>query len=222
VPGVPAGTHRVRVRLIGYAPADVRLQFQGDTTGAVFRLERAAAPLSGVDVTADAVPIGLKNFEVRRKQGIGRFLTETDLARDAERDFVTVAMLRFPGLRMAFDANLRPHIASTRSPCGATGASGGSRGVNRIGGRSSPGGSSGGTTGGAGTGGNTISGSCESIRPCLVQIFLDGVKLDEETDALIRTWDLSGAEYYTGASMPARYRTSGSPCGVLLLWSKWR
>jgi hypothetical protein len=55
-----------------------------------------------------------------------------------------------------------------------------------------------------------------------VQVFLDDVKLDEEIDTLIRTWDLSGAEYYTGASMPARYRMSGSACGVLLLWSKWR
>lgn len=213
----------MRVRLIGYAPADVRLRFNGDTTGAVFRLERAAVPLSGVDVTADAVPIGLKDFEVRRQQGIGRFLTETDLARDAERDFVTVASLRFPGLRMAFDRANRPHIASVRSPCGGTGSGGDSRGVDHIGARPSPAGSGGGAAGGTGaSGGSTISGSCESIRPCLVQIYLDDVKLDEETDTLIRTWDLSGAEYYTGASMPARYRTSGSACGVLLLWSKWR
>ena len=67
-----------------------------------------------------------------------------------------------------------------------------------------------------------MSGSCTSTRPCLVKIYLDDIELGEADDGLIRTWDLSGVEYYTGASMPARYRVSGSACGVLLLWSKWR
>ena len=218
IPGVPRGTHRVRVRLIGYAPTEVRLEFVGDTTGAVFRLDRAAVALTGLDVTADAVPVGLKDFEVRRKQGIGRFLDAAALEREQDRDYVTVATMRFPGLTMVTDAAGRPHVASTRSPCGAASGSARGQGTDRIDGR---------VRGAQSTGDgpsveNRISGSCVSTRPCLLRVFLDDMPLTEEDDWIVRTWDLSGVEYYTGAGMPARYRVSGSACGVLLMWSKWQ
>jgi Carboxypeptidase regulatory-like domain len=224
IPGIPEGTHRVRVRLIGFAPGDVQLQFRGDTTGAVFRLERSAVPLSRVDVTEDAVPARLKDFEMRRKQGIGRFLTEAELQRDYNRAFTDVASVRFPGLAIKTDEFGKPHIASTRSNCG--GASGGADNPRGHGAAAAntkiiqqPKASGG---GGEDGGGSSMSGSCESTRPCFVQVYLDDINLGEADDGLVQTWDLSGAEYYTGASMPARYRTSGSACGVLLLWSKWR
>jgi hypothetical protein len=53
-------------------------------------------------------------------------------------------------------------------------------------------------------------------------VILDNIPLGEVDTDLIRTWDLSGAEYYTPSTVPARYRTSGTACGLLLLWSKWR
>jgi hypothetical protein len=222
IPGIPEGTHRVRVRLIGFEPGDVQLQFRGDTTGAVFRLERSAVEIARVDISADPVPMQLKDFEVRRKQGIGRFLTEVDLERDSNRDFTDVATVRFPGLAVRTDEFGKPHIASLRSNCGSSSGGGNPRGhgasVNtRI--IQQPRSSGGADDEG---GGNTLSSSCVSTRPCFVQVYLDDINLGEADDGLIRTWDLSGAEYYTGASMPARYRTSGSACGVLLLWSKWR
>jgi len=72
IPGVAVGAHRVRVRLQGYEASDVELKFAGDTTGAVFRLGHSSSgTLPSVDVTATAVPKELKDFEVRRKQGLG-------------------------------------------------------------------------------------------------------------------------------------------------------
>jgi len=62
---------------------------------------------------------------------------------------------------------------------------------------------------------------CTSERPCLVPIFLDNIPLGEADGGMIRTRDLSGAEYYTGNAVPARYRASGTACGALVLWSKW-
>ena len=213
--GVPLGTHRVRVRRLGFVPSDITLKFERDTTDAVFRLERSATTLPAVEVAAETVPVGLRDFETRRKQGIGRFLTETDLSRDASRGFADVATIRFPGLMVKTDEFGRPHVASTRSNCGSAPPDGGNsrRGNARI--------LDTGRQPGAG-GGATASGSCYDTRPCFVQVYLDEMKLGEADDDLIRTWDLAGAEYYTGASMPARYRTSGSACGVLLLWSRWR
>ena len=55
--------------------------------------------------------------------------------------------------------------------------------------------------------------------PCFVQVYLDGLKLNSDIE-LIRTQDLYGVEYYTGASVPVQYRISGAACGVLLAWSR--
>lgn len=55
--GVPSGRYTVQVRAIGYAPSDIALEAQGDTIGAVFRLERAPVPLDTVR-GGDAQPAG--------------------------------------------------------------------------------------------------------------------------------------------------------------------
>lgn len=220
IPGIRSGDHRVRVRFLGYAATDTTLRIGGDTTTVAFRLERSATRVAGVTVTASEVPAGLRDFETRRKQGLGRFLTASDLTRDADRDFTLVATMRFPGLSLQTDTDGRPHVASMRSNCGADAGrvSTDNRGVERIGGN--PGLKSG--LGSRGIDGEPqLQGSCSNMRPCLVPIFLDDIELGEADAGIIRTWDLSGAEYYTPSTVPPRYRRSGSACGVLLLWSKW-
>ena len=218
--GVPLGAHRVRVRRLGFVPSDITLKFEHDTTDAVFRLEQSTTRLTTVDVEADATPTSLRDFEMRRKQGVGRFLTEGELAREQNREFVDVATARFPGLTVKTDESGRPHVVSTRSNCGSAPSSGGDRA--RGNGKILESGRRPASSGSSSDDGATVSGSCYSVRPCLVKVYLDDMNLGEADDGLIRTWDLAGVEYYTGASMPARYRTSGSACGVLLLWSRWR
>ena len=218
VPGVPFGEHPVRVRLLGYEPSEVRLKFQGDTTIAAFKLAKSVQPLGSVRVTTD-VPAQLKDFETRRKQGIGRFLTEADLVSVADRDFMVVASTKFPGVAIQSDDQNQPHLTGMRSNCGANAnVQAANRGVERIGEQAGAKKAMG-TRDGYQDGNDH--GSCESSRACLVQVWLDNINLGESDPALMRTWDLSGVEYYTGNSVPARYRTSGSACGVLVLWSKW-
>ena len=221
IPGIPNGNHRVRVRTLGYIASDTTVHFAGDQASVAFRLERAAVPVAGVTVTATEVPAALKDFEQRRKQGLGRYLTESDLTRDADREFTLVASTRFPGLTMASDTDGRPHVTSTRSNCGGDQGrvSADNRGVERIGGK--PGMKEG--LGSKGIDGEPMmKGSCSNLLPCRVPIFLDDMELGEVDAGIIRTWDLSGVEYYTPSTVPARYRRSGSACGVLLAWSKWR
>jgi CarboxypepD_reg-like domain len=234
--GIPIGSHRIRVRFIGYAAADTVLPFQGDTTGIVFRLERAAVTMDAVEVKASG-PSRLRDFEARRIQGIGKFLTADQLAKEANRDFGVVAMTRFPGLSVVHDGDGRPHIASMRGSCGvgaspsealrvgSRGGGSGGRGAATTGG--SPTGVQG--SGGAGSGsastepavGTAVSaGSCTPNKACIVQTYLDDILLDEADFDIIETWDLAGVEYYSGAQVPVRYRISGAACGVLLLWSK--
>jgi hypothetical protein len=221
VAGVAAGEHRVRVRMLGYDASDTTLRVGSDTGTVQFRLERSAATLPTVAVTASEVPAPLRDFEARRKQGLGRYLTESDLAGDADRDFSLVATMKFPGLSLQTNTDGRPQIASMRSNCGSEAArvSTDNRGVERIGGK--PGMKSG--LGDRGIDGEPqMKGSCSNMRPCLVPIYLDNIEMGEADANIVRTWDLSGAEFYTPSNVPARYRRSGAACGVLLLWSKWR
>jgi hypothetical protein len=193
--------------------------------------------IEGVDVKAPASS-GLRDFETRRTMGIGRFLTAAELEKDAARPFGIVAMTRFPGLRYVTDADGRPHIASVRGSCGvgvspsegilesAVRASSAGRGASTSS-SSSTGESGGEQSSGVMGGSNTSSGatrtalgSCMPSKPCYVLAFLDNLQLDSADFDLITTWDVAGVEYYTGNSVPARYRVSGAACGVLLVWSK--
>ena len=227
---IPIGSHRIRVRFLGYVAADTTLQFQGDTTGIVFRLDRMAITLNPIEVKAQA-SARLKDFEVRKRIGTGKYLTAVDLEKDANREFGMVAMSKFPGLRLIHDGDGRPHIASNRGSCGVastlndalrpaskTGGSGG-RGT-AAGGGADQGPKGGGSFDDPPVGTLTATGSCSPNKACLVQVYLDDVLLDEADFDIITTWDLAAVEYYTGSTMPVRYRLSGSACGVMLLWSK--
>src|SRR5690349_1891842 len=89
---IPSGTHRIRVRFLGYAAMDTSLSFTGDTSGVVFRLARAATTMDVVEVKTTSPR--LKDFEMRRELGIGRFLTADQLEREGSRPFGIVAQTR--------------------------------------------------------------------------------------------------------------------------------
>jgi hypothetical protein len=118
---VPRGTQRVRVRRLGYAPSEIDLAIVGDTTGAVFRLQRRATQLAAVNVEADWVPAKMRDVDVRRRQGIGRFLDPADLDRIQNQDFVMSMSTRFPGLRVVNDSFGNRALASVRDNLGMTG-----------------------------------------------------------------------------------------------------
>lgn len=236
---IPSGTHRIRVRYLGYAAADTSLTFEGDTTGVVFRLPRTPFELKTVEVKAET-PLRLRDFEMRRTIGTGKYLTADQLDKDQNRPFGIVAMTKFPGLRLVTGADGRPHIASVRGACGsttspaegilagATGGGSGGRGAATSGGSpsgvsgSGGAGSSGAGAGGGGASGATTTslGSCMPGRECFVVTYLDNIQLDNVDFDLITTWDIAGVEYYTSNTVPARYRVSGAACGVMLIWSK--
>lgn len=141
-------------------------------------------------------------------------------------------------IRLVHDGDGRPHIASVRGACGVAsspsqailpgsrGGGSGGRGSAQTGGTPTgiPGSGGAGSSGPGSTeppvGTVTPAGSCTPSRPCLVQVYLGDILLDEADFDIITTWDLGGVEYCTGSNMPVRYRVSGSACGVMLLWSK--
>lgn len=118
---VPHGVQRVRVRRLGYAPAEIDLAFSGDTTGAVFRLERTVTQLGAVNVEAEWMPPRIRDVEMRRRQGVGRFLTEVELEPDKDRDFAVAMTTRFPGLTTVGDAQGHRYLATTTGSSTLTG-----------------------------------------------------------------------------------------------------
>jgi hypothetical protein len=204
----------------------------------LFRLQRSAVTMEAVEVKA-ASSQNLRDFELRRRIGTGKYLTGEELGHDANRPFGIVAMTKFPGLRLVHDADGRPHISSTRGSCGvgvspsegilagARGGGSGGRGAATTGGGPTGVQGSGGAGSGSGAGNNTPAGasqtsmgSCMPGRPCYVVTFLDNIQLDSADFDIITTWDIAAVEYYTGNSVPPRYRVSGAACGVMLVWSK--
>ncbi|HYD52635.1 MAG TPA: carboxypeptidase regulatory-like domain-containing protein [Gemmatimonadaceae bacterium] len=84
---VAEGTHAVEVRRVGYAPATLTLVVRGDTAGAVFMLGPAPASATALDtvrIRAAMPRPWTQEFETRRRMGIGRFLTDTVLAKEKE------------------------------------------------------------------------------------------------------------------------------------------
>jgi hypothetical protein len=55
--------------------------------------------------------------------------------------------------------------------------------------------------------------------PCVMDVYLDGVRLsDPDLNQVAPDW-LDGVEVYRGSNTPAQY-TGLNPCGVVLLWSR--
>ena len=189
---IPPGQHTIRVRALGYGAIDAPLLFRGDTLAATFYLKPIVTTLGTVEVSAKRVSPGLREFEGRRSLGLGRFLTESQLDSAAKTlDFQELMALRFPSMKVITVGTTDRVLVSKSDPCGGD--------PKRIG------------------SGTLLNKSC---IPCAVTVFLDGHDLHDTPYDLIRTWDLAGVEFYSGAQVPAEYRVHGTNCGLLLLWSR--
>ncbi len=118
IPGIAAGRQVVTVRAVGYAELTTTLVFgAGERIETDLLLRPVAQSLAKVEVTA-APPFGdnprIAEFEERRKMGIGRFVTQEELAKSEGRKMIDVIMGRIPGLRHVSDARGRRTLVSGR------------------------------------------------------------------------------------------------------------
>lgn len=111
---IPSGRFRVRVRRLGYAPADIEVLFRGDSVGDVFILQPLPRALETVKTEAAAIPEFLTPFERRRKMGIGRFLTDSVLTRESNTEFPVLLEDHFPAIAARYGADGSPHIVNLR------------------------------------------------------------------------------------------------------------
>jgi hypothetical protein len=187
-------------------------------------LRPSAAELDTVHVVESAYVQEMhRQFQLRRKRGLGRFLGPDALMSASALEFPVVAIQHFPGLVMITGRGGQWQLASRHGSCGVdTTYEGLSSSAVAL--SSSPGGSK---VGGAGSGARqpaseaaTSPSSCFSDHPCHVKLFLDDQPVAEADIGIVHTSDLYGVEYYANGNAPPQYQLSGSACGVMLLWTK--
>jgi hypothetical protein len=58
---------------------------------------------------------------------------------------------------------------------------------------------------------------------CKMQLYMDGILVDDDDLEKMRVDQFAGVEYYPGgASVPPQYNRTGSSCGTMLLWTRER
>jgi hypothetical protein len=117
-PDLKPGRYQVEVHALGYAPSEVQVLVKGDTAGVFFELEKVSNQLDTVKVTAPKIGLHLEEFEMRRKMGIGRFITDSVLYKEGNHALLIVLETRFPGVVHAPDGSnkLVPRRGTTYFP----------------------------------------------------------------------------------------------------------
>jgi carboxypeptidase-like protein len=202
---LPAGRHEIVIRRIGFVPlVDTIAVGDGAQIEREFVLTEQPTPLDSVRVTAPErkyISPGLREFEERRKVGIGYFIAEDEMRKNDDRNLLNVITGRIPGLR-----TYRP---DPRNP-GAYYISSGRK---------------------CGDGPALLSCRGNSACPVMlylngIVVFNPATEKDPfmvPDFSKYATNEYAAVEYYAGGgSMPAKYNMTGSGCGALLLWTRER
>ena len=198
--GIPAGIHVVRVRALGFALYEQRMRFDSGQRVAVEVVLTLLPPtLARVNVVAPSVPSFLRDFDARRRTGVGRFLDTTDIAPYVNSQLATLLTSRVPGVRQVRFGG-RTALASGR----------GNASLKEI------------------PGGDTMDRQLGAPRACYVQIVIDNITLYQgQVDEPLFNADhvnlqaIAAIEFYTVSNRPSEFkRAGGGACGTVVIWTK--
>jgi hypothetical protein len=200
ISNIPAGTHKVVVRRLGYRQSEMTLAFAAHQTLERRLLLSAAVTLDTVAVSARAE---IPSFEENRRVGLGRFWTRDVLER-MEGRFLSEVMSEAPGASV-----VRGAAGSTAWLAGARGGRGGGACFDLD--------------------GETKLDSLQGKNcGCYAQVYLDNMPLflrrqmDEVPNLnRIPISAIEAIEFYRSpAETPAKYSTLNSTCGVLVIHTR--
>ena len=213
ISGIPAGEHRVSVRRIGYGAADTRLAFNGMETIERRVVLGRAITLEPVKVTATAYDKMRLSFDENMRVGLGHFMTRDQIAKYDGMELATV-LSTLPTTGVA-SARGRSWVTSRRRPAPLCPPLSNPRGAEclRNHGFYVP---------------DTAEMQLGMPIDCWALVFVDGV-LQNGPKQPTEPFDLKRIppervdkiEFYAGPSeTPAQYSRMGSPCGVLVIWTR--
>jgi hypothetical protein len=197
IDGLPAGRHLVQVRRIGFRPLNDSVTLAaGNVLDVEFVMPEQPLALDSQRVTAAARSTQpfLDEFEARRKSGFGHFVEPDDMRKIDNHNFVSSIATRLPGMTIIRKAGTQL-LASGRKPCVGPAF------------------------------------QCTGAEPCYVSVYIDGVAQyvagvtnGPPTDfSNYKSDDFAAMEYYSsGSTAPPQFSGTGSDCGVLLLWRRYR
>ena len=195
---LPAGSHRLTVRKLGFGPLDATI-----TLAARERAERrivlgAVSVLEQVDVRATRPDPGMRDFEENRALGIGKFLTREELDRQKTATmtdvFKTVNGINFKSMMGRQYAVAGHRAAAGFGHCYYFENA-------------------------------DTSFNCVGTNECFMQVYVDNHPLFLGRDQEIvpdlsrfRPEDIEAVEVYrSGAETPSRYQGLGTSCGTIVL-----
>ncbi|HVT38787.1 MAG TPA: carboxypeptidase regulatory-like domain-containing protein [Gemmatimonadaceae bacterium] len=201
--GVPAGKQIVWVRKIGFNPISAVLTFVAEETlECDFILLPATTRLPGVEVKGVApVSPKLSEFEERRKEGFGHFLTASQLEKMEGRRMAEI-MATIPGPRILRGTTNAAWVVGGRGPVSVT------------------------RNGGALNAMDVARGAKRGL--CYSAVILDGIFVYQGHDGeslfdinSIQPAEIAGLEVYTStATIPPKYNGTRATCGLVVVWTK--
>jgi hypothetical protein len=200
--GVPAGKQIVWVRRIGFNPISAVLTFvAGETLDNDFMLLPTTTRLPEVEVKG-AAPVSpkLSEFEERRKEGFGHFLTASELEKMEGRRMSEI-MATIPGPRIVRGTTNAAWVVGGRGPASVTRQPA----LNRM---------------------DVARGAKPGL--CYSAVMLDGIFVYQgnEGESLfdingIQPAEIAGVEIYTSAAtIPPKYNGTRATCGLVVVWTK--
>ncbi len=196
---LPAGTHRITVRKLGFSPLDASI-----TVGPRERVERrivlgSVSVLEQVEVRATRLDPAMREFEDSRKLGIGKFLTREDLERQKTANMINVFMTT-NGIKFKTVGGHNFATAGRRAPIGPSRCFFFENSTDTA-------------------------KSCTMTSECFMQVYFDThpIFLGREGETVpdltrYRAEDLQAAEVYSSAAeTPSRYQGLGNGCGTIVL-----
>lgn len=200
--GLPAGRHQIMVRRIGFDSTSVSVTLT-ETQALVqdFALTARPQALSEIEVAGarrpDALSRHLADFERRRQRGIGRFLTEEQVATTRGRPTGDIVSM-IPGTLVLRSRNSLSACVALR------------RGTQSFQSSTAP------------CGDTEFNVECAvAVLVDGVKMY-SGAQGEPLFDVnVIPSREIAGIELYAGAaSIPTEFATVGRTCGALLIWTK--
>ena len=204
---LPAGTHRVVARALGFRPDSTIVELaDGATREIVMKLATHTVVLQEVLVNAEGTARTGKmaGYHQRRERGVGRFLDRNLLEKNSHRRTADI-LNTVPGVYVMYGytskawASSGRNITSTSCPtCGPTG--------------------------GAINPGDRLAGAGPA---CYMDVYIDGTLVYNSGMRYAALYDLNSIEpgsieaievYSSGSNLPSEFQRTSGGCGAVLIW----